>query len=306
MDTQNQLIFDELTFVVTRDEQSLKLNPLSFKLLHVLALAKTEIVSIKLLLESVWPNSTVSPDTLKQRVFVLRKALEQSPLTGLTIQAIRGEGYRLVVEESEKVVATEHINEQVTKRIELLAFGSKRKFVFVSLGLVFIIIAFLIYSIFPLGADKAINNNRIALWSNLTTAEMPEAAKRMYTSWNSMLNQASSNQSLQLVFSSQKHQLSLPIQARKDRVALISYFEVVSVSNETIIKLDIIEPSTATILRSNTVTLASDSSSKGLLESQLNGILSLLSSKKLYLNKKQRDYANDPIWRTLRSLANSS
>ncbi len=306
MGKYDEIVFDELKFIVTKDSESLTLNPLSFRLLLALAQGDGNIVSINSLLGAVWPQNNVSPETLKQRVFVLRKSLEQSTITGLTIQAVRGEGYRLLIEaSSEKLPEISETEKPKKTSLNPTSLHNNKSFSAIS-GLALTMIALIIYMALPHSADKATNNNRIALWSNMPPAEMTESAKSVYTTWDHMLSQASETQVLQLVLSNQRPDLPLPIQARKDRVALISYFEVISVNNETTIKLNIVEPTTATILRSNMVMVSSNSSLTQILESQLDGIESLVSSGKLYLNKQQRDYANDPIWPELKALANSS
>ena len=98
MNKSHILIFDKLTHTVTFGTNTLTLNPLSFRLLEALANYPEEILSIDELTSKVWQKANVSPDTLKQRVFVLRKSIEDANILGLTIQAIRGEGYRLIIE----------------------------------------------------------------------------------------------------------------------------------------------------------------------------------------------------------------
>ncbi|MEP1445739.1 MAG: winged helix-turn-helix domain-containing protein [Paraglaciecola sp.] len=307
MAENNIIKFDEIKYLVTKDNQSVTLNPLSFKLLYTLAQSPQQVVSNKLLMKSVWPNNTVSPDTLKQRVFVLRKSLEQSSIKGLTIQAIRGEGYRLLVaqeptscEQPSVTKPSNNITQDNPPRLNKYALG-------ISVVALLMMTALLTYIALPSSSnDKAISNNRLALWSNIPLNEMPEYALGIYQTWNGLLNQANDSQRLQLIFSNQRQELTLPVQARKDRVALISYFEVMEVNNQTTIKLSIIEPRTATILRTNSFSTSTVTALPQSLQSQLNGIESLLSSGKLHLNKHQREYANDPIWNTLKVLANQS
>ncbi|NWL16703.1 winged helix-turn-helix transcriptional regulator [Pseudoalteromonas sp. Scap03] len=296
--------FDEIKYVVTKDNQSVTLNPLSFKLLFTLAQTPELVVSNKTLMTSVWPNTVISPDTLKQRVFVLRKSLEQSTIKGLSIQTVRGEGYRLLIEREVMPIdqtfvpePTPNVHTDKIPRLNKKVFG----ITFVALLMTIII---LIYVTQSTNNDKATSNNRIALWSNTPLNEMPENALSIYQTWNDLLSQANEEQRLQLILSKQRKELVLPLQARKDRLALISYFEVIEVNNNTTIKLSIVEPTTATILRTSSFSMSSTSSLLQALQSQLNGIESLMSSGKLYLNKQQREYAKDPIWSVLKALAN--
>lgn len=306
MADNNTLDFDEIKSLVTKDDQSVTLNPLSFKLLHSLAQTPHQVVSNNSLITSVWPNSTVSPDTLKQRVFVLRKSLEQSSIKGLSIQAVRGEGYRLLIEESTKSTEQNTSTKQIKSITTNKTTSLNINLFTLSIVTLLIVISVLIYIFQPLKHDKATSNNRLALWSNIPINEMPERSLSIYQTWSDLLSKASNEQRLQLILSKQRQDLTLPIQARKDRVALISYFEVIETNKEITIKLSIIEPTTATILRTDKFLISTDVSLIDTLQSQLNGIESLMSSGKLYLNKQQREYAKDPIWQALKALANPS
>jgi hypothetical protein len=106
--------------------------------------------------------------------------------------------------------------------------------------------------------------------------------------------------------SNQRQEIALPVKARKYRVNLISYFDVIEINKETTVKLSLVEPTTATILRTDIFSSSTDTSLNQTLQSQLSGIEALISSGKLYLNKHSREYAKDPIWPTLKALANPS
>jgi DNA-binding winged helix-turn-helix (wHTH) protein len=67
------LIFDPINYLVSSKTGSVQLQPLSFKLLEKLAETPGEIQSVDSLMAAVWGDIKVSADTLKQRVFVLRK-----------------------------------------------------------------------------------------------------------------------------------------------------------------------------------------------------------------------------------------
>lgn len=306
MKENNNLVFDDLTYQVTKDNQSVNLNPLSFKLLYTLAQTPLQVVPIKTLIDNVWSNTEVSPDTLKQRVFVLRKSLEQSSIKGISIQAVRGEGYRLIVEQSEILSASTQSKQLLTTTKFRISLKSKKRLFAISLVSALSITVLISYFVQLPNNDKAITNNRIALWSNVMPTDMPNQAANIYHSWSSVLSQANTSQRLQLIWSTQRPDVALPVQARKDRVALISYFEVVTINDEPRVKLSLVEPTTATILRTDTLPSLTNVSIEQTLQSQLQGIEALLSSGKLYLNKQQREYAQDPIWPTLKALANPS
>lgn len=95
--------FEENSYSVFFNGCSLQLQPLSFALLKALAESQQEIVSSVALIEKVWGNTPISPETLKQRVFVLRKAIDESGIQGLSIKSVRGKGYRLFVERQTEV-----------------------------------------------------------------------------------------------------------------------------------------------------------------------------------------------------------
>ena len=305
MQAVDALIFDEREFSVSKDQQTLSLNPLSFKLLHVLAQQPEQLVSVSELTAAVWPKQHVSPETLKQRVFVLRKALQQSSITGLTIQAVRGEGYRLLIDPSGTVTDTGVATDTAATapdrrdkvRQQLLLFAAA-----VSIVIVLLTATMLLW---PHKAET-ISSNRIALWSNIPPEQMPDSALSIYQTWHHQLNQAAATGDIQLILSRQRPEMALPLQARKDRIALISYVDIVAVNNSTMLRLSIIEPTTATVLRSDSVASASAEALTQLLASHLQGIKQLTASGKLYLSKEQREQPLHPIWPALRALANRS
>jgi DNA-binding winged helix-turn-helix (wHTH) protein len=307
MNASSKLEFDDIHFVVSHNGVSATFNPLSFKLLRVLSDANGEIVSVKTLLDTVWEKQNVSPETLKQRVFVLRKALNDAFVSGIVIQAVRGEGYRLIIEKITEAdtspLSTEPLFSGNVETKYFLRFRST------PLQLFFVFLIILIATLIGFrevshSGNKVIANNRIALWSNVTPSDMTKNAKAAYARWNNMLSQSNDGKTLQLVKSNQQEEIPLSLQARKDRIALISFFETIEMGEQSLITLSIIEPATATILRSDTIQDGSESDVRELLESHKSGIKALVSSQKLYLNKQQRDFANDPIWVELRALAN--
>lgn len=303
MNAVEALIFDEREFSVSKDQQTLSLNPLSFKLLHALAQQPEQLVSVSELTSAVWPKQHVSPETLKQRVFVLRKALQQSSITGLTIQAVRGEGYRLLI-------ARSNVETDTAAATDAAAPASGRRYSLRQKPLLFaaaLLIALLLFTAAMLSwppKPEAISSNRIALWSNIAPEQMPTSAQAIYQAWQQQLNQAAATGNIQLILSRQRADTALPLQARKDRLALISYVDIVAVNNSAIVTLSIIEPTTATVLRSDSVDPASEEALMQLLASHLQGIEQLLASGKLYLSKEQREQPLHPIWPALRALAN--
>lgn len=81
---------------VTRGENEIALPRLSYDLLMALVRAAPNLVSFDALMEQVWPKAVVSPETLSQRVKLLRDALGDDPRAPRYVEGLRGRGYRLV------------------------------------------------------------------------------------------------------------------------------------------------------------------------------------------------------------------
>ena len=74
------------------------LKTLSFDLLVTLVRAAPALVSFEQLNERVWPGLVVTPETIVQRVKLLRGALGDDPQAPRYIEGVRGRGYRMVAE----------------------------------------------------------------------------------------------------------------------------------------------------------------------------------------------------------------
>jgi TolB-like protein/DNA-binding winged helix-turn-helix (wHTH) protein len=82
--------------VATRQGEALALPPLSFDLLVALARAAPNVATLDDLMRKVWPRSVVGPETLSQRIKLLREALGDDSQYPRYIAGVRGRGYRLV------------------------------------------------------------------------------------------------------------------------------------------------------------------------------------------------------------------
>ena len=82
--------------LVTRDGTPLQLPKLSFDMLVALAKAAPNLVSIDELMSEVWPGLIVNPETVAQRIKLLRDALGDDPRTPRYIESLRSRGYRLL------------------------------------------------------------------------------------------------------------------------------------------------------------------------------------------------------------------
>ncbi len=94
------LVINEGQQRVTRGDQVIELPKLSFDLLVALVRNAPNVVSIDALLTSVWPGLVVNPETVVQRVKMLRDALDDRAAEPRYIMALRMRGYRLVAEVS--------------------------------------------------------------------------------------------------------------------------------------------------------------------------------------------------------------
>ncbi len=295
---------DEINHSVLIGNKEIILNPLSFKLFEVLASHANCIVPTEAITKAVWGNTVVSSETLKQRIFVLRKALSQASIDAVSIQSVRGKGYRLVVK-AQKSAPTHnkpvfHFKTWALSRPSWLNVSA-----FVSGLSVLIIVAGFIFSA-QKSDDSSRINNRVVLWANLDVNNMPVLARELYAQWFAMLTAQMTDSSLQLVLSSRQETLPIQVQSRKDRAALISFFEVIETPQGAVVNLSIAEPTTATILRTSQLSFDEDVNHDGVLQSHLLGIKSLVASNKLTLDKTQREHASNGIWEELRTLANQT
>lgn len=90
------LLVDISRASVSRVGVEIALPKLSFDLLIVCIEAAPAIVSINALMDRVWPGLVVNPETVSQRVKLLRDALGDDPKSPRYIAGVRQRGYRLV------------------------------------------------------------------------------------------------------------------------------------------------------------------------------------------------------------------
>jgi DNA-binding winged helix-turn-helix (wHTH) protein len=94
----SDLVIDLARQRVTRAAAEIPLPKLSFDLLLVLIRAAPAVLSNHELMAQVWPGLVVSPETVSQRVKLLRDALGDDPRAPRYIAGLRGRGYRLIPE----------------------------------------------------------------------------------------------------------------------------------------------------------------------------------------------------------------
>src|SRR5271156_5373165 len=92
----SDLTIDTGRQLVSRAADSIPLPRLSYELLLALVRAAPNLVSLDELMRLVWPGIIVSPETVSQRIKLLRDALEDDPRLPRYVAVLRGRGYRMV------------------------------------------------------------------------------------------------------------------------------------------------------------------------------------------------------------------
>jgi TolB-like protein/DNA-binding winged helix-turn-helix (wHTH) protein len=78
------------------DSKPIALGPLTFQLLLTLVEAAPRVVTHDELVRSIWRGRSVSPETISQRIKLLRDALGDDPGNPRYVEGVRGQGYRLL------------------------------------------------------------------------------------------------------------------------------------------------------------------------------------------------------------------
>src|SRR5512135_1566456 len=84
--------------VLLRDNLPVPVAPKTFETLLVLVRHSREVVSKDELMKQLWPESFVEEANLSQNIFMLRKALGDSPEERRYIVTLPGKGYRFTAE----------------------------------------------------------------------------------------------------------------------------------------------------------------------------------------------------------------
>src|SRR5215471_3393516 len=105
--------------LLLRDDQTVPLAPKAFQTLLVLIRHSKEVVTKDDLMKTVWPDTFVEEANLSRNIFLLRKALGETPQDHQYIVTVPGRGYRfadqvqLVPEQELSVVAASHAKVQL-------------------------------------------------------------------------------------------------------------------------------------------------------------------------------------------------
>jgi TolB-like protein/Flp pilus assembly protein TadD/DNA-binding winged helix-turn-helix (wHTH) protein len=128
---------------VTRETTELPLSQLSFELLLALARAAPDVLSFDQLMERVWPGLVVTPETVSQRVKLVRDAIGDDSQSPRYIAGVRGRGYRMVAPVSPMEESPDSSTQPPPPPPppERPRFGGSRLVVAIGTGLVVIVLA---------------------------------------------------------------------------------------------------------------------------------------------------------------------
>src|SRR5271169_5738314 len=84
--------------VLLREDQPVAITPKAFETLLVLIRHSREVVTKDEIMKAVWPDAFVEEANLSQNIFILRKALGDTPEDRRYIVTLPGRGYRFAAE----------------------------------------------------------------------------------------------------------------------------------------------------------------------------------------------------------------
>lgn len=275
---------DPIHHKIVIGSEVVELQPLTFALFAKLLEHKNQVVSIAVLTDEVWGNVTVSPDTLKQRVFLLRKALEEARVEACFVQSVRGQGYRLVVHDEGQASG--------------VASPRRR-----SLVILWLMAAMVLAAIYFWQARQPYEpppNNRIVFWRASATDFTHDDGSKWGQMW---MTQLSSSDKLIFVAAERNPAQSMTLQARRAKAALISVWTQFESDDQQLVRMQILEPKTASTLRSDLAAIDDSNEMSRLLTAQAAAIERILESGTLPLMTEALNNTDHPSWARLRNLA---
>jgi DNA-binding winged helix-turn-helix (wHTH) protein len=280
------LKLDPIHHQLTVGNNTVELTRLNFALFTRLHESENETVSVAVLSEDVWGNTAVTPDTVKQRIFLLRKALQDANITGYQIQSVHGQGYRLI-------------------RAEKPSGDKRHNFDRSKMALAVAALALLLAAVIWL-SNREVDlpaNTRVVFWDESRVDGKVVDFEQWRQSWISVL---SNNEQIQFVVIEWNSSLEIPRQARNARAALISKWTIYETGRDVSVRMQTIEPKTATVLRTDLATFKdSDSMHYGMAQ-QESAITKILASNLLPLSGDALIATDHPDWEALRALSDDS
>jgi DNA-binding winged helix-turn-helix (wHTH) protein len=285
--------FDPLNHTVFIGEKTCKLQPLSYRLLEVLADHRNEIIPGDLLMKLVWEGVVVSPDTVKQRVFLLREALSKSGFDQQMLQSIRGQGYRLVINE---------VPSQTTRTTALTAAIPHWRWAALALIVTLGLIAW--YQL--VGRPGLPANNRVVFWYQAD----PSAQQWLYSDARQQwITKLSNLDGVNYVAASQQVETANErpgLKARKFRAALVSYWTLYDRDGEPWVRMQLLEPKTETVLLNLDVDTASDQDVLEAMDRQAIALHRILTANILPLDSESLNNTDHDDWQMLQLLSLST
>jgi DNA-binding winged helix-turn-helix (wHTH) protein/TolB-like protein len=105
--------------LLLREGQPLTLTPKAFNVLAVLVRRSGSLVEKDELLSEVWPNTAVEESSLSQKIYQLRKILDDGSGEDKYIQTVPRHGYRFVAEVREVLPSTDATSQHPDSRISV-------------------------------------------------------------------------------------------------------------------------------------------------------------------------------------------
>src|SRR3984957_11769661 len=105
--------------LLIREDEAVPIAPKAFQVLLVLMRHSRQVVSKDDLMKRIWPDTFVEEANLSRNIFLLRRALGESPQDHQYIVTVPGRGYRfteeveLITERELDIVAASHAKVQV-------------------------------------------------------------------------------------------------------------------------------------------------------------------------------------------------
>ena len=275
---------DPVRHSVEIDSRILELQPLTFELFAKLHENAEQILSVRRLTHEVWEGVVVSPETLKQRIFLLRKALQSAGIDPKIIQSVRGKGYRLILPSNEA---------------SRFAFSTRSKILTIT-GLLFAGLL-LVWTFQWFDRDFEFPaNNRVAFWTSSSLQTKGQLQIQRQQAWITALT---SHETIAYVSRSWKPDLDLSSQARQARVAVVSYWEIFEADSLTLIRIQIIEPKSSTVLRSELVPIRDEELFNAEQDTHIAALNRIIQSGALPLSTDALEDTDHPAWEQLRLLA---
>jgi len=276
---------DPISHTIVVDSKAVELQPLTFALFAKLLEHKNQIVSVAVLTDEVWGHVTASPDTVKQRVFLLRKALDDAIVETCFVQSVRGQGYRLVVPDVEQTFGGTIRHLRVLRVLGLAA--------------ILVLVAIFSWQIWP--AYDLPSNNRVVFWKAAPTVLIDDRVGKWEQVWITVL---SSNDKISFIASNRDPAQTLSNQARRTRAALISRWTVFESDGDRWVRMQLLEPKTAGVLRSDLAAIDDSNEVSGFLNEQVGAIERIFDSGVLPLAHEALISSDHPAWAKLDNLAN--